>query len=247
METPLMYSGQPIPEMPLLIPTGSGYNSLIPGEIKNDEFYNLIYHLARSEPVATVLEIGSSSGEGSTEAFVRGLRENPARPTLFCMEISSPRFHALKQRYALDKFVKPYNASSVPADKFPSEQTVAQFHREAGSYLSRYPLEQVLSWLRQDMEYLKFAVKAGIPTDGIRRIKAENKIDHFGMVLIDGSEFSGNAELDEVIGANLILLDDFMSFKNYHPYRRLSADPAYVLIACNPNLRNGYAAFRKRS
>ena len=136
-----MDSANSNPQSPLLIPTASQLNSLIPPEIKNDEFYNLIYQLARSEAVSTVLEIGSSSGEGSTEAFVRGLRENPARPTLFCIEVSSPRFLALRQRYAADGFVRPYNASSVPAGKFPSEETIARFHREAGSSISRYPLE----------------------------------------------------------------------------------------------------------
>jgi len=227
--------------------TSSQLNSLIPAEIKNDEFYELIFNLARTEPVATVLEIGSSSGEGSTEAFVRGLRENPARPTLYCLEVSVPRFEALRQRYAADKFVKAYNASSVPADKFPSEETIAQFHRETRSLLSKYPLEQVLGWLRQDLEYIHFASDAGIPTDGIRRIKAENGIDRFGLVLIDGSEFSGRAELDEVIGAELIALDDILGFKNFHNYRRLAADPAYALLALNPKLRTGYAVFRRKS
>ncbi|MBW4431333.1 MAG: hypothetical protein KME28_06295 [Pelatocladus maniniholoensis HA4357-MV3] len=41
-------------------------NRLIPPEIKNDEFYATIQIIAREEDIKTVLEIGSSSGEGST-------------------------------------------------------------------------------------------------------------------------------------------------------------------------------------
>lgn len=52
----------------------SELNKLIAPEIKNDEFYIAINKIARQEDIKTVLEIGSSSGEGSTEAFVSTLR-----------------------------------------------------------------------------------------------------------------------------------------------------------------------------
>ncbi|MGB3691781.1 MAG: hypothetical protein WA999_03565, partial [Spirulinaceae cyanobacterium] len=86
---------------------------LIPPEIKNDQFYGAIEKIAREADIKTVLEIGSSSGEGSTEAFVRGLKDNPNQPQLFCLEISKTRFEALQQRYADYNFVHCYNLSSV--------------------------------------------------------------------------------------------------------------------------------------
>ena len=46
-------------------------------------------HHSSDQVFSPVLEIGSSSGEGSTEAFVRGLRENASRATLFCMGVWS--------------------------------------------------------------------------------------------------------------------------------------------------------------
>ena len=97
--------------------TRNALGKLIPAEIKGDEFYTQIQALARQADIHTVLEIGSSSGEGSTEAFVTGLRDNPNRPTLFCMEVSKPRFEALRRRYAADSFVKCYNVSSVVAPR----------------------------------------------------------------------------------------------------------------------------------
>ena len=44
----------------------SELNYLIPPEIKNDEFYAVIQKICREEDIETVLEIGSSSGGGST-------------------------------------------------------------------------------------------------------------------------------------------------------------------------------------
>src|SRR3954469_21074440 len=129
------------------IDPSSQLNQIIPPEVKDDPFYFAILRLARTARVKTVLEIGSASGEGSTEGFVRGLRENPNRPTLYCMEVSRPRFEALRDRYAGDAFVKAYNVSSVPPEAFPDEAEVTRFYNAhlAGRFA---PLPEVLRWLR---------------------------------------------------------------------------------------------------
>src|SRR6476619_2112534 len=93
----------------------SSLDQVIPPEILHDELYDLIERLARDPRVGSILEIGSSAGQGSTAAFVSGIKDNPTRPTLFCIEISKPRFHALRETYATNPQVRPYNASSVPA------------------------------------------------------------------------------------------------------------------------------------
>jgi FkbM family methyltransferase len=222
----------------------SSLNSIISPEIKNDEFYDYIQNIAQEENIKYILEIGSSSGEGSTEAFVKGIRNNPSRPNLFCMEVSQIRFEQLNKRYEKDKFVKCYNVSSVSIEKFPSETDVIEFYNQQQSGLNYYPLEQVLGWLKQDIEYIK---SSQVETNGIAKIKQTNNIDFFDVVLIDGSEFTGVSELQEVYGAKLILLDDINTFKNYTNYHRLLSDPQYTLVNQNINLRNGYAIFRKNT
>ena len=92
----------------------SQLNNIIPPEIKNDSFYRAIYNLAKTENLQTILEIGSSSGEGSTEAFVFGIKQNPNQPLLFCMEVSKTRFKALKKRYINEAFIRCYNVFSLP-------------------------------------------------------------------------------------------------------------------------------------
>src|ERR687886_1266378 len=119
--------------------SNSELNRLIPPEIKNDELYLAIHKIAREEDIKTVLEIGSSSGQGSTEAFVTGLRENPYQPTLFCMEISKPRFTELQNTYRNDSFVKCYNVSSVSIEQFSDEEEVIKFYRNNQTNLNYYP------------------------------------------------------------------------------------------------------------
>ena len=217
-------------------------DNIIPPEIKNDRFYDAIIRFAEQETVRTVLEIGSSAGNGSTEAFVKGLKRNTKNPSLYCMEISRPRFAELLKRYASEGFVKCYNLSSVALDKFPTEDDIKEFYINTHTTLNNYPLAKILNWYRQDKEYIK---NNGIFGDGIRFIKNENDIDTFDMVLIDGSEFTGEAELDEIYGARLILLDDINAFKNFNNYNRLLHDSNYVLVEEDRSVRNGYAIFKK--
>ncbi|ABA19975.1 Glycosyl transferase, group 1 [Trichormus variabilis ATCC 29413] len=224
--------------------TNSALDNLIPPEIKNDEFYVAIQDIVKNEEIKTILEIGSSSGEGSTEAFVTGIRQNTNNPILFCMEVSKTRFNELKNRYKNENFVKVYNTSSVPIESFPNEQEVIDFYKNTTNNLKLYPLESVLNWLYQDIEYVK---ECGYSENGIKTIKNENNIDYFDLVLIDGSEFTGSAELDEVYGAKYILLDDINTFKNHNNFHKLLKDHNYSIIKYNQEIRNGYAIFRRNN
>jgi hypothetical protein len=221
----------------------SELDHLIPPEISNDELYRTIQRLSAEAPLRHILEIGSSAGGGSTEAFVQGIMQNPSQPRLYCMEISGVRFEALRVRYADNPSVSCLRASSVGLDQFPPEKELSLFYRFVPTVLNNYPLEMVLGWLRQDIAYLQ---EHDIPQHGIRLIKEQFGIESFDMVLIDGSEFLGRAELNEVYGAGIILLDDINGFKNYHNYQRLVEDPHYFIALENHVLRNGFAVFIRR-
>jgi glycosyltransferase involved in cell wall biosynthesis len=222
----------------------SGLDTLIPAEIRDDEFYRAIQEIVQREAIETILEIGSSSGGGSTAAFVTALREHSGDAKLFCMEVSKTRFAELKQQYINDAFVHCYNVSSVPIAAFSTAEAVENFYQGRSTNLNVYPLNQVLGWLQQDIDYVK---NSGVPEDGITIIKQEHHIDCFDVVLIDGSEFTGIAELLEVYGAKYIMLDDICTFKNYQNHQKLFNDPNYALIRHNPNLRHGYSIFQKIS
>ncbi len=216
---------------------------IIPPEIKNDKLYKIIQKIAKEGNIKTALEIGSSSGAGSTEAFVKGLRENPNQPTLFCMEVSQTRFAELNKCYEHEEFVKCYNLSSVSIEEFPTREEIIDFYNNVDSKLKKYPLEQVLGWLEQDIEYIKHSEFSTV--NGIKKIKQDNQIEHFDLVLIDGSEFTGAAELQQVYGSEFILLDDITTFKNYRNHFQLIDDSQYVLISQNKSVRNGYSVFKK--
>ena len=146
----------------------SELNKVIAPEIKHDRFYDLIRTLAATERLENVLEIGSSSGAGSTEAFVAGLSQNPGAPKLFCIEVSKPRFEELRRAYAGKPFVHCYHGSSISVDEFPDPKAVADFYHRVDCGLRKYPLPQVLGWLAQDIQYV---AEAGVEADTIEKIQ----------------------------------------------------------------------------
>lgn len=222
--------------------TASQLDDLIPAEITADSFSDVIEEIASTEGVHEILEIGSSAGEGSTAAWVRGALHRPVPPRLHCIEVSIERHAALVERWGAQEFVHCHHTSSIPVERFPSADEVERFYRDVPSRLRDFDLAVVLGWLQQDLDYLR---DQGLSRAGIAQIKERYSIETFDAVLIDGSEFAGRAELDQVYGARFLLLDDTETFKNWENSRRLQADSEYRLISADPETRNGFAVFER--
>lgn len=221
---------------------GVGLDSLIPPEIAGDAFAHTIEEIASIPDVREILEIGSSSGEGSTAAWVRGALRNPHRPRLHCIEVSRERHAALVERWRDQDFVHCHHVSSIPVERLASAAEVERFYREVPSRLHEFELTTVLGWLQNEVEYL---CDHGLSSPGIDLIRERYGVETFDAVLIDGSEFAGRAELEEVYGARYLLLDDTETFKNWHGSRRLRVDPNYRVIRADPHVRNGFAVFER--
>jgi hypothetical protein len=84
----------------------------------------------------------------------------------------------------------------------------------------------------------------------VERIRAENHVDIFDLLLIDGYGLKQGFAADGAIskqlhGARVIILADLNGRCNYENHDTLLNDPNYFLSAHNPGLRNGYAIFKK--
>jgi hypothetical protein len=101
-------------------------------QMRNDEFFRAIQYLARKEDIKTALVIGAAKGEGTTEAFLTGIRENQNKPSLFCVNGSTRRFVNLQKTVAHDHLVGCYAISSTSPEHFADqlEQTVRRIKEE---------------------------------------------------------------------------------------------------------------------
>ena len=190
------------------------------------------------------MEIGSSSGEGSTKAIVAGIMsKNTMDVLLHCLEISPVRFIKLHDYYRNYSFVKLHQLTSVPLAEFPTNKEVKTFYRENSTLLNGHSLRTVISWLKKDVYFLRNT--SFVNLCGIEVIRKSYGIDYFDFVLIDGCEFTGFSELMHVIGAKIILLDDVNSFKCHKARSYLIESNGYILTYENLQLRGGFSIFER--
>jgi hypothetical protein len=209
---------------------------IISPEIYNDEFYHSLKTIIEYFNIKNILEIGASSGQGSTQCFLQS-KNNECK--LFSIEISKERFAILSNNNYQNFY--PYLGSSIDVKEYMTDDEVKNFYNSKITNINNYSLDLVLSWKKEELDYIS---NNNIPTNIIQKIKSNNNIDHFDLVLIDGSPFTGDSELKQCLGSNIIALDDVNDIKCYQAYNTLNSLPEYELIAQNWGVRNGFAIFK---
>jgi hypothetical protein len=217
-----------------------GQGSYIPPEVVNDDFASWITKIVVKPEVKILIEIGSSSGEGSTLAIMKGLKEKNSW-SLHLLEVDPLRLESLKRKFLKKNGVFIHRYSSVSISEYPTPEDVVQFYNSTPTNLNRWPIDTILHWMAEDKKNLMNSGLAQL--NGINQIKKDFGIKHFDFALIDGSEFTGFADLRSLLGARYILLDDINAFKCNQAYKALKDDPRYTLEYENWKLRNGFAVF----
>lgn len=213
-------------------------------EILNDSFSKKLRCLASRPDVHTILEIGSGSGNGSTMALSAGIQSGRTDQTLWCLEADPERFAELEKNVGGLPGARPLWGSSVMRSSLPSWDKVEAWWRlNPGHLLKNYGLEAVREWHRCDEEGFRTKRPEGLISDIMER----ERLAYFDLVLIDGSEFTGEEELRLVYGSRWVALDDVRTYKNWQNRKILEADPAYVLWAEDLRLRHGYSIYKLRT
>jgi hypothetical protein len=221
----------------------SGLDIIIDPEVnQNTQSYYVIQDYLKKVPVKTIIEIGASSGGGTTEALIKGItsRFYTEGIKMASVEVSRARFKNLKERYIGISFFTPYNISSLPLSRFPSEEQVAKFIKETGIHGGN--VEVVLDWLRQDIQYVK---DNNFDVNGIQKIKEDFGVEKFDLAVIDGSEFLGDEEFYELPDCDAYFLDDVFVYKNWNSHRLLENDKRYVKLF-EEKIRGGSSFFCKK-
>jgi hypothetical protein len=213
-----------------------------PEIISSSSTYQWMVRLIREIPtIHTILEIGASSGAGTTEALVQGILQSGREIKLASIEVSKARFSLLSQRYQAYSWFTPYNVSSLPVDVFPSSQELIDFLPSSRALRGTTP-DTFLSWRAADINYV---LDHNIPQNGIEQIKSDWKVSSFDMCVIDGSEFLGNKEFEALPGADIYVLDDIFAYKNHYSHQALLSDFNYGLVHLDES-RGGSSIFVKK-
>jgi len=176
------------------------------------------------------LEIGGGTGDGSTQCIrtkrLFSIENHPDRIGRHSMNLSARGGVSVKGTATLPKL-------------WMNQLDVAEFYGTNKTTLNQYPLEQVLGWYHECVEFAQ-----PYSTNAIEDIHFEHKVD-FNFVLIDGSPFSGEAELRCVrpflAEKAIIALDDINDIKNLANYNKLKGFGK--LLWEDWSVRNGAAIF----
>lgn len=202
----------------------------------NEPFGQNIYNIIREFDLRKNLEIGSWDGDGSTRCFVEAMRTLTGPKKLECIEIIPEKYKILCDRFP-DDFIQCINQSSISYDDLVYKEFDQIWYSPFNKTRKQYTYDMVKSWFDRDIETIKQS-SSYITSD----------TTEYDSVLIDGGEFTGYSEYlllkDKV---KIFFLDDVhQAFKCYRIYDELNKSVDWELLAENPNIRNGYAIFKKK-
>ena len=177
------------------------------------------------------LEIGGGTGDGSTQCIgtklLFSIENHPDRIDRHSMNLSAKGGVSINGTATLPKF-------------WMNKNDIEEFYRTTKTNLNQYQLEQVLDWHKECLETASI-----YSTNSIEDIHIEHNVN-FDFVLIDGSPFSGEAELRCVrpflAEKAIIALDDVNDIKNWANYHKLKGFAK--LLWEDWSVRNGAAIFQ---
>jgi hypothetical protein len=177
------------------------------------------------------LEIGGGTGDGSTQCIRTKL--------LFSIENHPDRIGRHSMNLSAKGGVSVNGTATLPK-LWMNKNDIEEFYRTTKTNLNQYPLEQVLDWHKECLETASI-----YSTNSIEDIHFEHNVN-FDFVLIDGSPFSGEAELRCVrpflAEKAIIALDDVNDIKNWANYQKLKGFAK--LLWEDWSVRNGAAIFQ---
>ena len=208
-------------------------------EISGGPFFEAIVNTIAEYKPDVIIEVGSSNGLGSTMALVIG-RDKVGTGEIHCIEIDKGRCDGFKENHRNREFVHLHEGCSVSLIDYMSEKMARtlwdnnpQFNCHAEH------IDKILGWRKSEMNDISLK---STPMN-----KLDECIDcHFipnTFVLLDGSAFTGEAELIKVLGAKVIALDDTVDIKHFNSCKQLNSNAYYKIKAKNDNDRNGWAIY----
>jgi len=195
----------------------------------NDPFGQALAKYSKGKKIG--LEIGGGTGDGSTQCIYT--------EKLFSIEINPDRIGRHRMNLEAKGGVSIYG-SAVTRDLWMDKLDILGFYTNKKTNLNQYSLDVVNGWYFECFDMAK-----EFKTNAIEDIHFDHNVD-FDFVLIDGSPFSGKAELrclrPFLADKAIIALDDVNDIKNFDNYHKLKGN--VELLWEDWGVRNGAAIFQ---
>jgi hypothetical protein len=228
-------------EIPAWLALADASFLLFPDTIDQELFFTIQRILYDDLLLTTCLDIGASNGDGSTRAMVEATTGRSGT-RIFSIEPEPEKFRILASKYAGN--VQAYQGLSVSFEDYMPETELSCFYQETQSIYNFYPYSYIAEKYATELSCIRdMATQDKV----IQKIKIDEQIRVFDLVVMDGSLFTGKADLAAVYGAKYIVLNYVLSTKNYDNLGLLLRDQNYKVATANLKNRCGYVVFERIS
>jgi hypothetical protein len=199
---------------------------MINGQIlSNSSFGQNILEIITNYSPATIVEIGTWKGMGSTKCIIDGIIKNNLDKTNFISIESSQLFY----NEAIDNLKEYNNYVTLIHGKIIEIDEIINFCK-----LNQNIVDINNNWLIEDLYNM---------------IDIENILyklpKHIDFLLLDGGEYSTYVEWQKLKDrTHIVALDDIKTTKNKQIHKDLSLDNSYENIVMSDE-RNGYSIYKK--
>ncbi|MDD2850956.1 MAG: hypothetical protein PHY09_03535 [Desulfuromonadaceae bacterium] len=211
---------------------------LFPDKADHELYFTIQRILYFDDSIRTILDVGAGDGSGTTDAVITAIK-NKQDVRVFCIEADVKKFDELKKRLYVNATC--YKGSSVAINDYMTLKATSLFYKHIPTITNYYSLDTVLQQRQAELNNL---LSNNLTDSAIDEIKASFSLSAFDFAILDGSMFTGEADLNAVYGSKYIVLNSVRSIKNYANIIRLNKDPDYCLIDGNIESRCGYAIYR---
>lgn len=202
----------------------------------NSNFGKTIIKYIKDNKIESIIEIGSGSGNGSTQCFIEALKDNKNNIKLYCFEPNPEWFKDLIENTKKYPWIICYNNSAINYEDFLVKDYYSDFWNSEFNHVKGIETpEYRKKWYDDDVSFFKKEKESILP-----KLNAQ-------CVLIDGCEFSGYSEYKKLNSniENIILDDCFGAFKTKQVYFELLKSENWSLVEQGVE-RNGWAIFKRK-
>lgn len=202
--------------------------------IDEDLFFVIQHLILTNQDIKTVIDVRSDEGKGSVSAVLQGFYR---RPEVKLFSIGQKPIHLENITTECDGLFG-ITGLSVALEEYISEKELKCFYNFIPGIMNFFNYSIFSKMLENE---LKIASVAEVSC--IAKVKEIHAIESFDLAILDGSFFTGVADLRQVYGARYIVLNSILSIKNYSNFIMLSNDKNYRMLHLNKESRCGYAVF----
>ncbi|MGE3728174.1 MAG: glycosyltransferase [Candidatus Sericytochromatia bacterium] len=213
--------------------------------VPQEPLYRSLFQLVFAEALKHILYIGVNGDLQLVQTLVQARKLRADKPFLSLIESDLSRSQQLMQALGAEPRLRILLGYSQRQAFYPDLALLTQFFRSQKSAWHQFPLDY---WLdKAQTELQDFASRPQAQTGLLKDLAQREPVQPApDMVILDGSEFTSEADLAVFPEAKLLILTGVSSYRNFANFQRLVADPRYYLMYQHGQQRMGFAIFKRK-